>query len=631
MRTSTAIDALRDVLCAALGSTEPVCAATEAGLTGPDRPTLIGGGALFGPTSPAPTPGVIEDLLRRAERLRAPQILVPYVRRTDDLAPLRAGGFVPFAAGVECVLRLGDSVDETLRTRVGADRLAELRRLHRDLAEHTTWERIRLRELAATPWAWDACVKLPPRNGNFSYNARALDALARGPLAERVEVLVRRRDGAVVQVGLIAASQNGRGTYHLAHAVDDAAVDHENLYAATVYELCLDAWQSGLDWIHLGRVDAEDARSLGADLFIPLDNWLRAPGLAPVAPAEPALSDFAAPPVAEVAAPPGPVRFRLRPKFDLIDMSGNTNPFLGREARYPDLDTTELARSYLAAIAALPGGDGALTPDHLLFTSGAVDGLALLLSALTSPGETVCVTPPTFELYAHFARVQRLPVVEVPLRGAAMSELDNARILAAGPRVTVLCDPNNPVGTRLDRAQVRELIASSHGLVVIDEAYVEFSREPSYAALIDRYENLVVLRTLSKAWGLASARCGIVLARPGVIEALRRVQVPFGFTDASQRAVRERLSNAHLALDTVPRILAERDRLAAGLSGHPAVREVFPSDANFLFVRLREHERAMARLRGAGIIVADTGRLVPDTCRISVGSPDTNDLLLQVL
>jgi histidinol-phosphate aminotransferase len=205
------------------------------------------------------------------------------------------------------------------------------------------------------------------------------------------------------------------------------------------------------------------------------------------------------------------------------------------------------------------------------------------------------------------------------------------RILAADPRVTILCDPNNPVGTRLDPEQVHELIARTQGLVVIDEAYVEFSDKPSYAGLVAGHDNLIVLRTLSKAWGLAGARCGIALAQPGIIEGLRRVQVPFGFTDASQHAVRERLVDVRRVRDSIGHILTERDRMAALLAEHPTVDRVFPSQANFLLVRLHKHEQVMDRLRAAGILVADVGRLVPGTCRISIGERHANEALLDAL
>jgi histidinol-phosphate aminotransferase len=544
-------------------------------------------------------------------------------------------------------------VDALLRSRVGAGQLRDLRRRHHAAAREVTWERIPLSELDGKPWARDAFAELHQRHaerhggGHNTYNAGALDALAHGTLADRTEMLVRRRENRVIQAGLLSNSHNGRGLYYLTQAIDheDPAARH-NLYVASLYRLYLHAQRSGLDWVHLGRGDADRKRGLGADLFIPLDHWLRAPDLAPpeksappgkVAPPgkeedEPALSRFAASPVTTVPVP-GPARFRHRPRFDLVDLSSNTNPYLGAESRYPDLDTAELARTYLATVSKLPGhkGVGALSADHLLFTSGAVDGVMLLLAALTSPGERVCVTPPTFELYAHFARVLRLPVVEAPLRGEDLSGLDTEGILAADPQVTILCDPNNPVGTRLDRAQVHALVARTRGLVVIDEAYVEFSENPSYAELIEQYDNLIVLRTLSKAWGLAGARCGVALSRPGLVDALRRVQVPFGFTNASQRAVRDRLTNSGRALASIRRIRAERDRMAAVLADHPAVDRVFPSETNFLLVRLHKHERVMAQLRSAGILVADTGNLVPATCRISIGTRHTNNILLEAL
>ncbi|MGW5865240.1 aminotransferase class I/II-fold pyridoxal phosphate-dependent enzyme [Streptomyces sp. NPDC055239] len=653
MRRPTDAEALQRMLSAALGSREPVGSLARLGrdenaFTALDpavlqRPTLVGGGALYNPTSPAPTARSVDDLVRRAETLDVPQILVPNVRRSDDSRALRAAGFVPLAAGAESVVRLTGDVDEILRARVGGGRQRALRRCHDTASRELTWERIRLSGLAGAPWARDAFVELHRRRaerhdgGHNPYSAEALDALADGELADRTEMLVRRRGDTAVQVALTVRSRNGRGLYHLTQAVDqDDPAAGSDLHAAALYGLYLDARRSGLHWVHLGPGETDGKRRIGADLFVPLDHWLRAEGVTGLAPeeaeAEQGLSRFAAPPVTTVPVP-GPARSRHQPRFDTIDLSSNTNPFLGAGGHYPHLDTTELAETYLDTISKLPGheGTGALTADHLLFSSGSVDGIMLLLAALASPGESVCVTPPTFPLYAHFARLLRLPLVEVPLRGDDLSELDTERILAADPRVTILCDPNNPVGTRLDPARVRALVTGTRGLVVIDEAYVEFSEKPSYAGLVAEHDNLIVLRTLSKAWGLAGARCGIALAQPGIIEALRRMQVPFGFTDASQSAVRDRLTNARRVTASIRHIRSERDRMARILADHPAVERVFPSEANFLLVRLHKHERVMEQLHDAGIMVADVGFLIPATCRISIGNRRANDALLDAL
>ncbi|MFD3580143.1 aminotransferase class I/II-fold pyridoxal phosphate-dependent enzyme [Streptomyces sp. NPDC058644] len=651
MRRPTDAEALQQVLSAALGSPEPVGFLPQLGAgrgafssLDPavlERPTLVGGAALYNPAAPTPTVSTVDELVRRAKALDVPQILVPHVRRTDDPSALRAAGFVPVAAGAECVVRLTGEVDELLRARVGGARQRALRRCHESLSRDLTWERIPLSELGGAPWARDAFVELHRRRaerlgqGHDPYNAKALDALADGALGDRTQLLVRRRGDSVVQAVLTATSYNGRGLYHLTQAVDpDDPAGGADLHAAALYGIYLDARRSGLHWVHLGPGERHGKRDLGADLFVPLDHWLRADNLTAPKEAEagPELSRFAADPVTTVPVP-GPARSRHQPRFDTIDLSSNTNPFLGTASQYPHLDTAELADTYLSTIANLPGheGAGALTADHLLFSSGSVDGVMLLLAALASPGEAVCVTPPTFPLYAHFARLLRLPLLEVPLRGEDLSELDTERILAGDPRVTILCDPNNPVGTRLDPAQVRALVTGARGLVVIDEAYVEFSEKPSYAGLVAEHDNLIVLRTLSKAWGLASARCGIALAQPGIIDALRRVQVPFGFTDASQSAVRERLTNARRALASVRHIRAERDRMARTLAEHPAVQRVFPSEANFLLVRLHKHERVMEELHNAGITVADVGFLIPGTCRISIGNRRANEAVLAAL
>ncbi|MFI7340951.1 pyridoxal phosphate-dependent aminotransferase [Streptomyces sp. NPDC050085] len=644
MRRDTDVAALQRVLCAALGSDGPIGAPDQLGLphqefardaAASQRPTLIGG-TPHGPSSPAPGPLAVDELLARAKEAGLEQILVPYVRRTDDAGPLRAAGFAADAAGSEGLVRLPGDVADVLRGRVGEQRLAELRAHH---AEHRelSWELVPLGDLPRQPAAREAFATLHRQEDGRGalWTAEALDALAQSTLADRTDLLVRRRGDDVVQAELLVRSHNGRGIYHLAQApAPDASPARQSRYEASLYELYLHARRTGLEWVHLGPGDAERLRALGADQVIPLDHWLRAPGVAaePEPPAETEVSAFATEPVAAVPVP-GPARFRGRPKFDLLDLSGNTNPFLGADGRYPELDTAELARTYLTTVGRLPGheGLGELGAEHALFTSGAVDAVMLLLTALAAPGDAVCVTPPTFELYAHFARVLRLPVVESPLLGDDLSRLDVEQILSADPRVTFLCDPNNPVGTRLDPEQVLELVTRSRGLVVIDEAYVEFSAGRSYAPLIARHHNLIVLRTLSKAWGLAGARCGVALAQPGIVDALRRVQVPFGFTNASQWAVRDRLTDSARMQGSVRRILAERDRMAEALAGHPAVERVFPSEANFLLVRLHEHERVTEQLRGAGIMVADTARLVPGTCRISIADERAGDTLLDAL
>ncbi len=231
------------------------------------------------------------------------------MRRGDDTGALRAAGLVPLATESECVVRLPGDVDEILRARIGAGQLHDLRRHHHAVSCDVTWERIPLTELDGGAWAKDAFVELHRRRTEL-YNADALDALAHGALADRTEMLVRRSEKTVVQAGLITTSHNGRGLYYLTQAIahDDPAARH-NLHLATLYELYRHARRSGLEWVHLGRGDAHHMRPLGADLFVPLDHWLRAPGLvAPAAEgAEQAVSEFAAPPVTGVPVPgPGP-------------------------------------------------------------------------------------------------------------------------------------------------------------------------------------------------------------------------------------------------------------------------------------------------------------------------------------
>ncbi|GDY39605.1 hypothetical protein SANT12839_004870 [Streptomyces antimycoticus] len=270
MRRSADIDALQQVLSAALGSREPVCSLARLGRDADafaaldpavlERPTLVGGGSPYHPTSPVPAPHTLDELARRADELNVAQILVPNVRRSDDTGALRAAGLVPLATQSECVVRLPGEVDEVLRARVGAGRLHDLRRHHHAVSCDITWERIPLTELDGNPWAKDAFVELhrrrTERHGGQQnlYNADALDALAHGALADRTEMLVRRSEKTVVQAGLITTSHNGRGLYYLTQATDhDDPAARNNLHVATLYELYCHARRSGLEWVHLGR------------------------------------------------------------------------------------------------------------------------------------------------------------------------------------------------------------------------------------------------------------------------------------------------------------------------------------------------------------------------------------------
>jgi histidinol-phosphate aminotransferase len=301
--------------------------------------------------------------------------------------------------------------------------------------------------------------------------------------------------------------------------------------------------------------------------------------------------------------------------------------------RYPELHPLELAARLAPHYGVAPG--------CVLPTRGSDEGIDLLVRAYCRAGvDAILVCPPTFGMYAATARIQAAGIVEVPLRRDHGYALDADRVIAAlTPQVKLvfLCTPNNPTGNLIAAEDVRRIATALAGraLLVVDEAYSEFSGAPSCAALMDDFPGVVVLRTLSKAHGLAGARCGVMLAHPVIVDLLHRVIPPYAFSQLAIEAAERALQPAALAMtrDRVMQITAERDRVALALAALPCVFKVWPSAANFLLVEFTDAAAALERVRAAGFLVRDFRRVpgLDRALRITIGSADQNDRLLQSL
>ncbi|HET6806328.1 MAG TPA: histidinol-phosphate transaminase [Frateuria sp.] len=299
--------------------------------------------------------------------------------------------------------------------------------------------------------------------------------------------------------------------------------------------------------------------------------------------------------------------------------------------RYPDPQPAALVER----LAALYG----VRPAQLLVGRGSDEAIDLLVRAFCRAGEdAILVQPPTFGMYAVCAHVQNAAVVEVPL--AADFTLDAGAVLAAvtpAVKLVFVCAPNNPTGAGVSLEAIDDLARRLAGraLLVVDEAYGEFADGASAATLLDRYEHLAVLRTLSKAWALAGARIGCLLADSEVVTLLRRILPPYPLPRPCVAAALEALSPAgQVAVrDRVEVVRAERARMVVGLGALPGVRAVLPSQANFLAVRFDDAGAAYRRLFQAGIVVRDVRRYpgLQDALRITVGAPEENDRVLAVL
>ena len=303
--------------------------------------------------------------------------------------------------------------------------------------------------------------------------------------------------------------------------------------------------------------------------------------------------------------------------------------------RYPDPQPAALR----GALAALYACD----ESQLLIGRGSDEAIDLLVRALCNPGtDAVLVTPPVFGMYAVCARLQNAPLLEVPLQeteSGLQPDLDAVvRIAQEGnAKLVFLCSPSNPAGSALaleDIARVAKAL-ESQALVVVDEAYGEFSDLPSATTLQATQPNIAVLRTLSKAHALAAARIGVVIADPALIEVLRRCQAPYPVPTPCAELALAGLSQEALAETgrRVATVRMERERLDVALSAMPDVRHVYPSQGNYLLARFFDAESAFRSLLAAGVVVRDQ-RAAPqlgDALRITIGSPEQNDRVISAL
>ena len=313
----------------------------------------------------------------------------------------------------------------------------------------------------------------------------------------------------------------------------------------------------------------------------------------------------------------------------------NTSDPDARLRRYPGREPDALVQ----ALSTLYG----VTPERVLVGRGSDEAIDLIVRAFCRPGiDAALVTPPVFGMYAVCARLQRAPLVEVPLRergGAFEVDLDEVadRAERGQVRVVFLCSPGNPAGGALPAAAVRALAQRLAGraIIVLDEAYIEYAEAPSLLACAGLASNLVVLRTLSKAHALAAARIGCAIGDPALIAALRRCQAPYPVPEPSARCALAALAPAALAATRrrIAETRAERDRLARALACVRGVRHVHASHANFLLARFEDADDALARLLAAGVVVRDV-RAMPqlgDALRITIGTPAENAAVLDAL
>jgi histidinol-phosphate aminotransferase len=280
-------------------------------------------------------------------------------------------------------------------------------------------------------------------------------------------------------------------------------------------------------------------------------------------------------------------------------------------------------------------------PACVLAGRGSDEGIDLLTRAFCRSGrDAVLVCPPTFGMYAVAAKIQGAEVVSVPLLPHSGFALDAAGVLAAlseRVRIIYLCSPNNPTGNSFDRDAMAGIVAAAAGraLVVIDEAYLEFSGEPSMAGLMASWPHVVVLRTMSKAQGLAGARLGVLIAHHAIVSLLRKIIPPYAITQSTIEMALLALESPQQAVIAfrIKELVRERERLSRALSLSPQVRRVWQSAANFVLSQFVDATTAFERGRAAGLLVRTyLGTPELEQClRITIGTAEQNDRLIRSL
>ncbi len=310
-----------------------------------------------------------------------------------------------------------------------------------------------------------------------------------------------------------------------------------------------------------------------------------------------------------------------------IFLDANENPFDNGLNRYPD----PLQWAVKQKIAGRRG----VAPQQIFLGNGSDEAIDLLVRLFCEPGrDHIVILPPTYGMYEVCADVSGVDVLSVPLRADFQPDVD-AVLRAAGEHSKLLfvCSPNNPTGNAFDTEKIEALLRGFPGIVVADEAYADFSSKPGALSLIERYENLAVLQTFSKAWGMAGIRLGMAFAQAPIIEWLNKVKPPYNINQLTQQAALQALETPEKWAEQVRIILAEREKLAHTLHDLPFVERVFPSDANFILTKVNEPNDLYRHLVAAGIIVRNRSSVIlcEGCLRITVGTPEENRQLLEAL
>jgi histidinol-phosphate aminotransferase len=310
-----------------------------------------------------------------------------------------------------------------------------------------------------------------------------------------------------------------------------------------------------------------------------------------------------------------------------VFLDANENPYDSGLNRYPD----PLAMEVKKGLSKIKG----ITPEHIFLGNGSDEVIDVLIRIFCEPRlDNIIILPPTYGMYQVSAETSDVAIKRVNL--TPDFQIDTEAILKAADehsKILFICSPNNPTGNAIDADKIEKILKKFKGIVVIDEAYADFSSQKSASKKLSKYPNLVVMQTFSKAWGLAAIRLGIAYASKEIIDLMNKVKPPYNVNQLTQQTALKALKKAKKTRKIVAEILEEREKLAGQLRGVKFVKHIYPSDANFLLVKVTDADLIYNKLLEKGIVVRNRNNVVlcEGGLRITVGTPSENDILIKTL
>jgi histidinol-phosphate aminotransferase len=299
----------------------------------------------------------------------------------------------------------------------------------------------------------------------------------------------------------------------------------------------------------------------------------------------------------------------------------------GKYHRYPDPLQKQL-KEKISSIKNISTG-------NIFIGHGSDEAIDLLIRAFCNPSvDDILIFPPTYGMYEVAAEINDVAINKVLLTGDFQLNIVNIKsAINANTKIIFVCSPNNPTGNLVDKEKITQLLQTFNGIVVVDEAYIDFAGSESWIEKVSEHPNLIVLQTLSKAWGLAGLRIGFAYASKEIINVLNKIKPPYNVSEATQQLALQALYSELAAKQKTCILIQQREKLRQELKRFDFIKNIYPSDANFLLVKADDANDLYKYLLNANIVVRNrsTQPLCENCLRITVGTPDENDVLLSAL